>query len=62
MQGDSRSHGLWEQSAPLAPATSSLAESIAELAVEHSVTDIEELVTRVERVRDGTVIETLYSR
>jgi glycine/D-amino acid oxidase-like deaminating enzyme len=28
MQGDSRSHGLWEQSAPPAPATSSLADSI----------------------------------
>ena len=40
----------------------SLAESIAELAVEHSVIDIEELVTRVERVRDGAVIETIYSR
>ena len=40
----------------------SLAESIAELAVERGVSNIEELVMRVERVRDGAVIETIHSR
>ena len=39
----------------------SVAESIAELAVDHSVSDIEELVIRVERVRDRTVIETIHA-
>jgi hypothetical protein len=40
----------------------SISESIAELAVDHEVTDIEKFVTRVERVRGYELIETIYER
>ncbi len=42
--------------------TASLAESIAELAVLGGVSDVETLATRVERVRDGGLIETIFVR
>jgi hypothetical protein len=40
----------------------SIQESIAELAVDYAVRDVEEFVIRVERVMGGRLLETVYER
>jgi hypothetical protein len=40
----------------------SIQESIAELAVDYAVRDVEEFVIRVERVMSGRLLETVYER